>query len=64
MSKKKQFEVLANETIADCLTRMENEGYRPVRRIEKPIFKEVLKNNQTEYQPVSRKIVFDALRIE
>ncbi|MBL5773965.1 NETI motif-containing protein [Bacillus sporothermodurans] len=56
--------MLANETIADCLTRMENEGYRPVRRIEKPIFKEVLKNNQTEYQPVSRKIIFDALKLE
>ncbi|QQZ09120.1 NETI motif-containing protein [Heyndrickxia vini] len=64
MSKKKQFEVLENETIADCLARMDEEGYRPIRRTEKPIFKEVLKNNQPEYQPVSRKIIFDALKIE
>ncbi|MGE8207700.1 NETI motif-containing protein [Heyndrickxia sp. NPDC080065] len=64
MSKKKQFEVLDNETISECLARMEKEGYRPVRRIEKPIFKEIQKNNQTEYQPVSRKILFEGQRID
>lgn len=64
MSKKKQFEVRENESISDCLTRMEKEGYRPVRRIEKPIFKEIHKNNQTEYEPVSQKILFEGQKIE
>jgi len=27
---KKKFEVLENETITDCLARMEQEGYAPV----------------------------------
>ncbi|GIN41738.1 MULTISPECIES: NETI motif-containing protein [Heyndrickxia] len=64
MSKKKQFEVLQNETISDCLTRMEKEGYRPVRRIEKPIFKEVVTDKDTEYEPISRIIVFEGQKTE
>ncbi|WP_207369102.1 NETI motif-containing protein [Heyndrickxia coagulans] len=56
---KKQFEVLENETIADCLARMEKEGFRPVRRIEKPVFWEVKKNDRKEYEPATRKIVFE-----
>lgn len=56
---KKQFEVLENETIADCLARMEKEGFRPVRRIEKPVFREVKKNGRKEYEPATRKIVFE-----
>ncbi|COG42059.1 Uncharacterised protein [Streptococcus pneumoniae] len=31
---KKKFEVLENETITDCLARMEQEGYAPSRRME------------------------------
>ncbi|CJC48269.1 Uncharacterised protein [Streptococcus pneumoniae] len=34
---KKKFEVLENETITDCLARMEQEGYAPSRRMEEPI---------------------------
>lgn len=40
---KKKFEVLENETITDCLARMEQEGYAPSRRMEEPIFHEVKK---------------------
>lgn len=61
---KKQFEVQENETISDCLARMEQEGYRPVRRIEKPIFREVIMNDQTDYQPISRKILFEGQKSE
>ena len=44
---KKKFEVLENETITDCLARMEQEGYAPSRRMEEPIFHEVKKDGKT-----------------
>lgn len=56
---KKQFEVLENETIADCLERMDREGYRPVRRLEKPLFQEVKKNGKAEYLPIAQRIIFE-----
>ncbi|GHI01227.1 NETI motif-containing protein [Neobacillus kokaensis] len=59
MSKKK-FEVQEHESIEECLNRMKQEGYTPVRRIEKPIFQEVKKGNETSYEPIGRQIVFEA----
>ena len=38
--RKQQFNVEPGESVANCLDRMKAEGYRPVRRIEKPVFKE------------------------
>ncbi|MBM7646603.1 hypothetical protein JOD45_002834 [Scopulibacillus daqui] len=38
--KKKKFVVGINDSIHECLQSMEKEGYIPVRRIEKPVFKE------------------------
>ena len=35
------FEVEENETIDDCLQRMQNEGYMPTGRREEPLFQEV-----------------------
>lgn len=35
------FEVLENETIDDCLKRMNAEGYMPTGRREEPLFGEV-----------------------
>ncbi|MCL6571053.1 MAG: NETI motif-containing protein [Bacillus sp. (in: Bacteria)] len=65
MSKKKmQFEVRENESIDECLNRMKQEGYLPVRRTEKPIFQEVKKNNETIYEPVARQIIFEGKIIE
>ncbi|QJI69135.1 NETI motif-containing protein [Staphylococcus haemolyticus] len=32
-----KFKVNENETISECLTRMREEGYMPVKRIEKPV---------------------------
>ena len=43
MGKKKnkvRFELQENETIDECLNRMKQEGYVPVGKYEKPIFKE------------------------
>ncbi|MFB6468570.1 NETI motif-containing protein [Cytobacillus sp. Hz8] len=56
---KQLFEVLESETIEECLERMKKAGYMPIRRIEKPIFKEVKKGNETIYEPVGRQIVFE-----
>jgi hypothetical protein len=65
MSKKKmQFEVGENETIDECLNRMKQQGYLPVRRTETPIFQEVKKGNETIYEPVARQIIFEGKIIE
>ncbi|MFD2655894.1 NETI motif-containing protein [Gracilibacillus thailandensis] len=47
---------MENETIDDCLDRINQEGYQPTRRVEEPIFIE--ENGQPV--PNGRKIVFDA----
>jgi hypothetical protein len=57
---KMTFEVQENESIGECIERMEKLGYSPTRRIEKPIFKEVVNNGQTTYEPVGRQIIFEA----
>ncbi len=57
--KKRKFEVAENETIDDCLNRMKEEGYFPVRRMEEPIFKEEKVNGAIEVVPYGRKIVFE-----
>jgi hypothetical protein len=65
MSKKKKlFEVNENESIEECLDRIKEAGYMPIRRTEKPIFQEVKNGNETKYEPVGRQIVFEAKLIE
>lgn len=56
---KKKFEVMETESIGDCLDRMKQEGYTPVRRMEEPIFRE---ENGVPV-PVGRKIVFEGKTI-
>lgn len=64
-SGKKVFEVEENETISDCLDRIDKAGYMPVRRTEKPIFKEVGAGKSMDYQLAGRQIIFEArLKIE
>ena len=60
---KKKFEVLENETITDCLARMEQEGYAPSRRMEEPIFHEVKKDGKTVVEPCGRKIVLREIEV-
>lgn len=57
--KKQKFTVEDNETIDDCLNRMQAEGYMPVRRMEEPIFTETKQNDQIEVVPCGRKIIFE-----
>ena len=64
MAAKKKFEVEEYETIDACLDRMKLEGYMPIKRIEKPIFKEVIEIGKTNYEPSGRKIIFEAMKIE
>ena len=64
MSKKKRFEVQINETINDCLERIKQEGYTPIKRMEKPVFKEIKVNGQMSYEPISQQIIFEAIQLE
>jgi hypothetical protein len=62
--KKRMYEVGENESIDDCLNRMKKDGYAPVRRMEKPIFKEVEKSGAVDYEPAGRQIIFEARPVE
>ncbi len=64
MGKKMKFEVLETETISECLDRIQKEGYTPVKRIEKPIFKETIVNGQKSYEPVASQVIFEAVQLE
>ncbi|WP_050613872.1 NETI motif-containing protein [Bacillus testis] len=63
MAAKKKFEVEENETIDMCLDRIKKEGYMPVRRMEKPVFREVKIDGKVNYEPVAQKIVFEAVKV-
>lgn len=64
-SKKKMlFEVHENETIDHCLERIKKAGYTPIRRMEKPIFKEIKIGQSVEYEPIGRQIIFEAKVID
>lgn len=57
--KKRKYEVAEDETIHECLDRMKQDGYTPVRRMEEPIFREEIINGKKEIIPCGRKIVFE-----
>ncbi|MBM7553398.1 hypothetical protein JOC33_002305 [Thalassobacillus pellis] len=61
-NKKMRFEVQEGETIEQCLARMKKEGYTPVRRTEEPIFKEVIRNGEKDYEVIDSHIVFHAVK--
>ncbi|MFZ3591200.1 NETI motif-containing protein [Bacillus sp. DJP31] len=56
-----RFTVEENETIDACIDMMKNEGYLPIRRIEEPVFKEIITeiDGLRDIQPCGRKIVFE-----
>ena len=66
MSKKgkEKFEVREGESIDECLDRIQAAGYFPVRRTEEPIFEERIMNGKSHYEPIHRKIVFEAKLLE
>ena len=56
---KKIYEVEEQETIGQCLDRIQNDGYIPVKRTEKPIFKEIKEGNELKYVPAGRQVIFE-----
>lgn len=62
--KKERFIKQTNESLDDCLNRIKQAGYMPVRRVEKPIFEEVLENGLKVNKVVSSDITFDAILIK
>lgn len=56
-----KFEVRDNETITECLARMKEAGYTPVKRFQKPIFKE---NAKGEVEVFKEQIIFTGKKIE
>ncbi|MFG6150035.1 NETI motif-containing protein [Halobacillus sp. B23F22_1] len=60
---KKRYEVYKNETIDQCLERIKNDGYTPIRRSEEPVFQETTENGEKTYEPVDRTIVFHAVKL-
>ncbi|MRH44902.1 NETI motif-containing protein [Aquibacillus halophilus] len=58
---KKRFELQQGETIDQCLARIEQEGYTPIRRTEVPVFQEINKDGVITYDPVSKKVVFETV---
>ncbi|WP_110926355.1 NETI motif-containing protein [Bacillus massiliglaciei] len=61
---KMKFEVAEGETIDACLDRIKAEGYFPVRRTEEPIFAEKMVDGKLQYEPIARKIVFEAKKMD
>ena len=39
MAQKMKYEVQEDETVAECLDRIKKDGYTPIKRVEKPIFR-------------------------
>lgn len=50
--KKKKFEVTKDTTIESVLQQMREEGYMPVRRMEKPVFKETDNGVEVSHQEI------------
>mgnify|MGYP001213360961 CR=1 FL=1 len=55
--KKKKYRVSDFDSIDDCLDQIEKDGFRPIRRMEKPIFEE---KKDGERVPVRQEIIFEA----
>lgn len=61
---KMRFERLEDETIDECLLRMKEAGYIPIRRIEKPFFKEVIENGEKKIIPHGQQITFEGIKVK
>ena len=55
MKKQQKFKVEENETIQACLQRMRDAGYMPIKRFEKPIYKE---NKDGSIEVLKQDIIF------
>ncbi len=64
MSKKMWFDVEEQESIDDCLKRMADLGFRPIRRMEEPVFQEVREGSSVKREPIRQKIRFQGMKSE
>ena len=64
MSNKSWFDVEENESIDDCLKRMADLGYSPIRRMEEPVFQEVKEGSSVKREPIKQKIRFQGIKNE
>lgn len=62
--KKQRFYVEENETIDQCLARMAIQGYKPVRRMEEPVLKEIKNGDKNDVEVAYQRIVFEGKPIE
>ncbi|WP_416148730.1 NETI motif-containing protein [Salipaludibacillus sp. HK11] len=62
--KKMRFDVEENESVEQCLLRMEKQGYMPVRRMEEPVLKEVKGGGKNDVEVAYQRIVFEGKLIE
>lgn len=60
-NKKEKYQVQENETIEQCLIRIDKDGYKPIRRTEEPIFKETTQNGKTTLEVEKQQIIFQAV---
>ncbi|NMA90932.1 MAG: NETI motif-containing protein [Amphibacillus sp.] len=60
-AQKKQFELLDGETLDQCLERIKQAGYIPIRRMEKPIFEEIIENSEKRIIPIKQQIIFEVI---
>ncbi|WP_245630320.1 NETI motif-containing protein [Amphibacillus sediminis] len=58
------FELKNNESIDSCLARIKEEGYLPIKRVEKPVFKEVMIKGESHLEPIGRQLYFEAVKNE
>ncbi|AVP37526.1 NETI motif-containing protein [Staphylococcus felis] len=56
-----KFKVEDHESIQECLERMKSQGYMPVRRYEKPIFKE---DEHGHVEVLKQEIIFTGQKIK
>jgi len=62
--KKKRFDVGETESVDQCLSRMADDGYMPVRRMEEPVLKEVKGGGKNDVEVAYQRIVFEGKLIE
>lgn len=62
MAKKIKVYVEPNETVGACLDRIARMGYRPIRRIEKPVFEQTGAKDEPVHSHQS--ILFECILIE
>ncbi|WP_040402679.1 NETI motif-containing protein [Alkalibacillus haloalkaliphilus] len=58
--KKKKYRVSDFKSIDACLDQIKEDGFTPVKRIEKPVFQEQGENEDP--QPIQQDIVFEAVK--